>query len=66
MSYQNQLHPWLVVCTTPEQSAALGRFRSWNEAENHIRMLQRRLPTATYTITFAPIKEEACKDEVCL
>lgn len=67
MSYQHQLRPWRVVCTTPEQCTILGRFRRWNEAENHVRMLQQRLPTATYTIAFAPLKDELpCQDDVGL
>ncbi len=53
MAYKDQLHPWCIVrCLPQARSITVARFRRRSEAEAHLRILQRILPTATYTIMF--------------
>ncbi|MBW4489979.1 MAG: hypothetical protein KME12_19535 [Trichocoleus desertorum ATA4-8-CV12] len=53
MAYRDQLHPWCIVrCLPQARSITVARFRRRSEAEAHLQILQRILPTATYTIMF--------------
>ena len=56
MAYKDQLHPWYIVrCLPQARSITVARFRRRSEAEAHLQILHRILPTATYTIMFDPV-----------
>ena len=56
MAYKDQLHPWCIVrCLPQARSITVARFRRRSEAEAHLQILQRILPTAAYTIMFDAI-----------
>ncbi|MBD1863791.1 MULTISPECIES: hypothetical protein [Trichocoleus] len=53
MAYKDQLHPWCIVrCLPQARSITVARFRRRSEAESHLQILRRILPTATCTIMF--------------
>jgi uncharacterized protein with von Willebrand factor type A (vWA) domain len=53
MTYREQLHPWCVVRCLPNlQSIVIGRFRRRSEAEAHLQLLHRMIPTVTCVIIF--------------
>jgi hypothetical protein len=53
MAYKDQFHPWCIVrCLPQARSITVARFRRRSEAEAHLQILQRILPTATCTIMF--------------
>ncbi|HEY9858622.1 MAG TPA: hypothetical protein V6D16_03885 [Candidatus Obscuribacterales bacterium] len=56
MAYKDQLHPWCIVrCLPQARSITVARFRRRSEAEAHLQILQRILPTATHSIMFDAI-----------
>jgi hypothetical protein len=62
MTYREQLHPWCIIRHTAEaeQSAApaeqlvVARFRRRNNAEDHLKRMQRLSPECSYSIIFDP------------
>jgi len=63
MTYREQLHPWCIVCHAAGNdlpSAALSeqlvvaRFRRRNNAEDHLKRMQRLSPECSYSIIFDP------------
>ena len=61
MTYREQLHPWCIVRQAAEfdpQSAApseplvVARFRRRNNAEDHLKRMQRLSPDCLYSIIF--------------
>ncbi len=56
MLYQERLKPWIVVRLLPNlQRLVMGRYRSWSDANGHLRILRQLIPTARLTIIFDPI-----------
>jgi hypothetical protein len=56
MRYEKRLKPWIVVRLLPNlQRVVVGRFRSWSDAEGHLRVLKQLLPSARLTLVFDPI-----------
>ncbi|MEG4328487.1 MULTISPECIES: hypothetical protein [unclassified Microcoleus] len=56
MPYEKRLKPWIVVRLLPNlQRVVIGRFRSWSDAEGHLRVLKQLLPAARLTLVFDPI-----------
>ncbi|TAD80457.1 MAG: hypothetical protein EAZ78_07775 [Oscillatoriales cyanobacterium] len=56
MPYEKRLRPWLVVRLVPNlQRVVVGRFRSWSDAEGHLRVLKQLLPAARLALVFDPI-----------
>lgn len=52
-TYHSRLHPWCVICLLPKmQRVVVARFRRRNPAEEHLRVLKRLNPNATYEIVF--------------
>lgn len=52
-TYHSRLHPWCVICFLPKmQRVVVGRFRRRTLAEEHLRVLKRLNPSATYDIVF--------------
>lgn len=53
MTYLEQLHPWCIIRLLPNmQRLIVGRFRRRHDATEHMQVLQRLVPEATYTIIF--------------
>jgi hypothetical protein len=53
MTYYNQLNPWCIIrCLPNAQTLIVARFRCRNDAEAHLRILQRITPTAIHHIMF--------------
>lgn len=54
-TYHDRLHPWCIIRLLPEmQRTVIARFRKRNDAEAHLKVLQRLTPEAAYTIVFDP------------
>ncbi len=59
MTYFKRLHPWCIIRPLPNlQTPIVARFRRRNDAEAHLQILQRLIPTATYSIIFDVTPEE--------
>lgn len=53
MTYFNSLHPWCIIRPLPNlQSVVVARFRRRSDAEAHLQILKRMIPTVTYKIMF--------------
>jgi hypothetical protein len=58
MTYRSRLYPWCVVSLLPDmQRLTVAQFRRRNDAEEHLKLIQRQNPTATYEITFDLVQE---------
>jgi hypothetical protein len=58
-NYSQQLHPWCIIRLLPNmQRATVNRFRRRNDAAEHMRVLRRLNPQATYTVIFVPPQAE--------
>ena len=56
MQYHERLKPWIVVQLLPNlQRVVMGRYRSWSDADGHLRILRQLLPSAKLAIVFEPI-----------
>lgn len=52
-SYQQVLHPWAIYRLTGAVThVCIGRFRSRSDAEGHLIILRRTLPTGRFEIVF--------------
>jgi hypothetical protein len=55
MTYRTLLYPWCIVRLLPQfQRATVARFRGRSQAENHLKVLRRLMPTAAFVIVFDP------------
>jgi hypothetical protein len=55
MLYQERLSPWLIVRLLPNfQRIVVGRFRSWSDADGHLRILKQLIPGAKLIVVFDP------------
>ena len=53
MTYKAQLYPWCIIRPFPNmRTQIVGRFRSRSDAEGHLRVLKRMIPTVAYEIMF--------------
>lgn len=53
--YSQQLHPWCIIRLLPNmQRTTVNRFRRRNDADEHMKVLRRLNPQATYIIIFVP------------
>lgn len=58
-TYLERLSPWCLVRLLPHmQRLTVGRFRRWNDAHEHMRILRRLVPEANYAIVFDPALEQ--------
>jgi hypothetical protein len=58
MTYRSRLYPWSVVNLLPDmQRLTVAQFRRRNDAEEHLKLIQRQNPTATYEIAFDSMQE---------
>ncbi|MDY7014390.1 MAG: hypothetical protein SVX43_12470 [Cyanobacteriota bacterium] len=55
MTYRERLHPWIIVRLLPNlQRIVVGRFRSWSDADGHLKILRQLIPTAAMIAVFDP------------
>ncbi|MBD2578654.1 hypothetical protein [Oscillatoria sp. FACHB-1406] len=55
MPYRDCLNPWIIVRLLPNlQRIVVGRFRSWSDAEGHLKVLRRLIPMASMIVVFDP------------
>lgn len=53
MTYKNQLYPWCIIRHFPNmQHRIVCRLRNRSDAEGHLQILRRLMPTLTFTIIF--------------
>jgi len=53
MSYKQQLFPWCIINPLPNMHTRIvGRFRSRSDAEGHLQVLRRMIPTLSFEIMF--------------
>ena len=53
MTYFEKLHPWCLVRLLPNcQRIVVARFRKRNDADEHLRVLQRLVKHRTFVIIF--------------
>ncbi|GAB4241562.1 MAG: hypothetical protein Kow00121_67680 [Elainellaceae cyanobacterium] len=51
--YYDRLHPWCIVRLLPQmQRVIVARFRRRNDAEEHLKVLKRLQPQASYVVLF--------------
>jgi hypothetical protein len=63
MSYRDRLSPWCIIQHLPKmQRSAVARFRKRNDAEAHLRALQRLNPAQRYEIVFDPPPDDETSD----
>jgi hypothetical protein len=59
MTYLEKLNPWCIVKLLPNmQHQIVTRFRRRSDAEAHIQVLRRLIPSVTFTIIFNPALEQ--------
>lgn len=59
MTYRSRLYPWRVVSLLPDmQKMTVAEFRRRNDAEEHLKVIQRQNPTATYEVVFGLLSED--------
>ncbi len=57
-SQENLNRPWAIVRILPKaQRYVVARFRNRQDADDHLRVLQRFIPAATFEIVFDPSDE---------
>lgn len=60
MTYKDRLCPWCIIRhLSKSQNLVVGRLRRRNDAEEHLRLLQRLTPRASYSIIFDPMLDSA-------
>ena len=58
-TYLERLSPWCLVRLFPNmQRLTVGRFRRWNDAHEHMRILRQLVSEANYVIVFDPGLEQ--------
>jgi hypothetical protein len=60
-------HRWTIVLGLPDATRqTVARFRNRQDAEDHLRVLQRFMPQAKFEVVFNSIEQEAVDNENCL
>jgi hypothetical protein len=64
-TYLERLSPWCLVRLLPKmQRLTVGRFRRWNDAHEHMRILRQLVPEANYAIIYDPgLEQQNSPDE---
>ena len=53
MTYFEKLHPWCIIRPLPDlQRRIVARCRRRNDAESHLQVLRRLMPTVPFEIVF--------------
>jgi hypothetical protein len=59
MTYVEKLHPWCIIRPLPNlQRRIVARCRRRNEAESHVQVLRRLMPTVHFEIVFDVAPDE--------
>ena len=59
MTYFEKLHPWCIIRPLPNlQRRVIARCRRRNDAEAHLQVLQRLMPTVPFEIVFDVTPDE--------
>jgi hypothetical protein len=59
MTYKHQLSPWCIIRQLPNlQGRVVARCRRRSDAEAHLQVLRRLMPTLTFTIMFDVTPED--------
>jgi hypothetical protein len=65
MTYFEKLRPWCIIRSLPNlERCIVARFRRRNDAEAHLRIINRLIPSVTYEIIFDPTPEQKDKAKV--
>jgi hypothetical protein len=65
MTYLERLHPWCIIRPLPGmRSSVVGRFRRRADAEGHLQVLQRMMPTVPFEIMFDVPQERTEQEEI--
>jgi hypothetical protein len=58
VTYFERLHPWCIIRPLPDlQRRIVARFRRRSDAEAHLQLINRLIPTVSHTIVFDPMPE---------
>ena len=64
MTYFEKLHPWCIIRPLPNlQRHVIARCRRRNDAEAHLQVLRRLMPTVPFELVFDVMPDEG---ETCL
>ncbi|HEY9820842.1 MAG TPA: hypothetical protein V6D35_08680 [Candidatus Sericytochromatia bacterium] len=59
MSYREKLSPWCIIRLFPNmQQRIVARFRRRNDAESHLQVLRRLMPSVPFEIVFDVAPDE--------
>lgn len=58
MTYKTKLQPWCIVRQFPEmQQVIIERFRRYQDADAHLKILRRLTPNSSFVVMFDPDPE---------
>lgn len=67
MNYKAQLYPWCIIRPFPNmRTQIVGRFRNRSDAEGHLRVLKRMIPSVAYQIMFDITLEDSEREDLTL
>ncbi|MEG4984241.1 MULTISPECIES: hypothetical protein [unclassified Microcoleus] len=56
MLQEKRLKPWTIVRSLPNvEKVVVGEFRSWSDADGHLKILKRMVPTDRLSVVFDPV-----------
>ncbi len=56
MLQEKRLKPWTIVRSLPNlEKVIVGQFRSWSDADGHLKILKRMVPTDRLSVVFDPV-----------
>lgn len=65
MTYLERLTPWCIIRPFPNmRSKIVGRFRRRVDAEGHLRVLKRMMPTVPFEIMFDVTPEQTDSEDI--
>jgi hypothetical protein len=65
MTYLERLYPWCIIRLFPNmRSQIVGRFRRRVDAEGHLRVLKRMMPTVPFEIMFDTTPEHTESEDI--
>ena len=60
MTYFEKLHPWCIIRPLPDlQRRIVARCRRRNDAESHLQVLRRLMPTVPFEIVFDVVPDNS-------
>lgn len=56
MLQEKRLKPWTIVRSLPNvEKVVVGEFRSWSDADGHLKILKRMVPADRLSVVFDPV-----------